>query len=301
VDGFELQNAFRYEADLRSILRSGFSSGNGGIAIVGTAFSGSAASLRAGVEAARALYFPSPARFEIAGSTSTDLPVSELTSGANVEYHSFGDHIDFDIEVLVNRLSDAGYDIGRFALLVEDNTSFGRLISTGHKKKDALVIRFPREISLLRNAESGEGASAPGPGAAYSPYLHFSVKDSNAHDSISIFSRENTPLSQEAQLMTIARQLHRYRSQFIGIAASNTLDQVFLAQFLCRACPDATLVFLAPDLVLERDIDNLPFIGSITVTPYPLIGLGKSAGGDSEKSPPPRTEPSSESYGITTR
>jgi hypothetical protein len=60
---------------------------------------------------------------------------------------------------------------------------------------------------------------------------------------------------------------------FIAILASNELDQIFLAQFLHRACPDARLIFMEADLLLARDVDNAPFIGSVTITPYPRIDL----------------------------
>jgi hypothetical protein len=74
--------------------------------------------------------------------------------------------------------------------------------------------------------------------------------------------------------MTIARELQRYRFQYVSISASNVLDEIFLAQFLHRACPDVRLVFYGADLLMVREIDNLPFLGWITITPYPLIGLG---------------------------
>jgi hypothetical protein len=76
--------------------------------------------------------------------------------------------------------------------------------------------------------------------------------------------------------MTIARQLHQYRAQFIVIFASNVLDQIFLAQFLHRAGPEARLVFLGADLLMVREVDNVPFIGTVTITPYSLIGLRSS-------------------------
>jgi hypothetical protein len=143
-----------------------------------------------------------------------------------------------------------------------------------------LTIRFPREISLLRNAQAenrkSESSSAEGP--APSPYLTLSLKDSNSYDSVPHLSRENTPLSQEAQLMAIARQLQHYGSEYIVISATSMLDQLFLAQFLHRACPDARLVFYSGDLLFEREIDNVPFIGTITLTPYPLFAPAYTPG-----------------------
>ena len=66
---------------------------------------------------------------------------------------------------------------------------------------------------------------------------------------------------------------------YIVISATNVLDQLFLAQFLHRACPDARLLFYSGDLLFEREIDNVPFVGTLTFTPYPLIGTGSALGG----------------------
>jgi hypothetical protein len=87
------------------------------------------------------------------------------------------------------------------------------------------------------------------------------------------FSSEDTPLSQEAQLMAIGRQLQRNHTEFIVINASNVLDQIFLAQFLRRACPDARLVLPGGDLLYEREAQNTPFIGAVSFSPYGLMSL----------------------------
>ena len=145
---------------------------------------------------------------------------------------------------------------------------------------EPLYIRFPRGIFLLRNAQAENvRAEETAPDQSASPYLRLSLKDANSFDSVPQLSRENTPLSQEAQLMTIARQLQRNGSEYIVISATNVLDQLFLAQFLHRACPDARLLFYSGDLLFEREIDNVPFVGTLTFTPYPLIGTGSALGG----------------------
>ncbi|WP_433966741.1 hypothetical protein [Tunturiibacter gelidiferens] len=130
-----------------------------------------------------------------------------------------------------------------------------------------IYIRFPREISLLRNAQGekpGKNSSSEIP----TPYLNLTLKDSSADDTMPRFSTTQTPLSQEAQLMAIAHQLQRARVEYILITASNILDELFLAQFLHRACPDARIVFYnGGDLLVERDVDNARYIGSLTISP----------------------------------
>jgi hypothetical protein len=317
VDGSQLQHAFHYEAQLRSALGSGFSTGiNGRVAIVGPLYSGSAASLRAGIEAALRHHSLPATEFEVTAATSTSLannqmvamyPAPDVSSVPSyIDYLSFESDGEYSTNRFLSLLKASGYELAEAAKLIEDNTALGTVSSrmappteeggdaegrrqrakaraspTPHATEEGgdgvLVIRFPREISLLRNAQvTGDqsGNEAGPPGAIPSPYLRFSLKDSSAQDAVPQFSRESTPLSQEAQLMAIARRLHRSRSKFIAISGSNVLDQLFLAQFLHRACPGARLVFFGADQLLVREVDSVPFVGSLTVTPYPLISLG---------------------------
>ncbi len=289
VDGFQLQYAFSYEAELESALREDgnqFSRGNGVVSIIGPMFSGSAAPLAAGIQAGyrRTSTLPD---FEVSGVTATKLAVTQLTmdgsTGPRSRFLSFGSYTDFESKTLLEGfLGPSGYDLGRVALLVEDNTVYGsRTLAEKTERKKAQgkvqVIRFPREISLLRNAQvaGGHSGNEGAPSSAVpSPFLPFLLKDSSLQDSVPQFSRDNTPVSQEAQLMAIGRQLHRNRTQFVAIVASNILDQVFLAQFLHRACPEVRFVFFGGDQLLVREIDSVPFIGSIAIGPYPLIDLG---------------------------
>jgi hypothetical protein len=197
--------------------------------------------------------------------------------GPNIRYLSFDDDRDYATGKFLSGLLPAS---GRVTFLIEDNSTLGNTLSTAFSEgHDLQVINFPREISLLRNAEISDGQTGneAGPsGSPPSPYLRFSLKDSSLQDSVPLFSARNTPLSQEAELMSIGREVHRFRSQFIAIVASNVLDQIFLAQFLHRACPDARLVFFGADLLMVREVDNVPYIGSITISPYALIGLASS-------------------------
>jgi hypothetical protein len=240
-------------------------------------------------------------------------PFADAAVGAKseVEYVSFGEDTNFEERRILDLATGSGYRSDRFAVLIEDGTVFGqssgglnpacperdavlkassdkspqrqryvksmadqalnRCLQREQVYRGTLVIRFPREISLLRNAQTGEitrSAEVP------SPYLHLSLKDPVVDDTIPHFSPEQTPLSQEAALMSIQRDLLTYRAQFLAIYASNVLDEIFLANFLHRACPNVRLVFLgAGDLLWEREVENQPYIGSLTITPYDLVGL----------------------------
>jgi hypothetical protein len=320
TDGTQLRNAFQAEVELhRAAPRATFSmKGPNEVAIIGSNASGSAASLREGIDAAHlALESASRLRLDvnIAGSTSTDLANDLLSENSlqgkrakhaegDVKYISFGDNTNFEIQQLLSALSCSGHHLERVALLFEDSTVFGAsgAAKAGNPSNakpqqsqslplqhaactqivdstigSPVIIRFPREISLLRNAHA-DGDDQPDSHAKSvpSPFLHLSLKDPGANDTVPQFSSEDTPLSQEAQLMAIGRQLQRNHTEFIVINASNVLDQIFLAQFLRRACPDARLVLPGGDLLYEREAQNTPFIGAVSFSPYGLMSLTSS-------------------------
>jgi hypothetical protein len=316
MDGAQLNRAFQYEADLAKVapgIAFSMKPAND-LAIIGPNSSGAAASLREGIESASChlgTIFPSGiSTVSIAGATSTSLADALFSyvlkptkacgsSAAEVRYISFQENTHFETEQLKLLLKTSDYFENRLAILVEDGTVFGDVNSRSDinspdcankpegscpdgatdPSRNPVVIRFPRGISLLRNAhvdstsqQSSESKSTP------SPFLPFSLRDPGADDSIPQFSPEHTPLSQEAQLMAIGRQLQRNRAQFIVVIASDVLDQLFLSQFLHRACPDARLVFFGSDLLFERETQNAPFIGTLTFTAYPLTSLTSALG-----------------------
>ncbi|HEY6376065.1 MAG TPA: hypothetical protein VIX90_11145, partial [Edaphobacter sp.] len=280
INGTQLRNALRYEAMLQKNYKAKLSMGDENrLAIIGPFSSGSAASLREGLENAK--FDHAPPEIVVAGETSTGIANSELNShqegDPKITYVSFAENTAVELSRFFDALHKSSFDVRRTAILVEDGTVFGDSNATG--TQGGLQIRFPREISLLRNAQIDQGGKSSSDSGAPSPYLNLSLKDSDADDTVPHFSSTQTPLSQEAELMAIARQLQRNRTQYILIAGSNVLDELFLAQFLHRACPDARLVFYnGGDLLVERDIDNVPYIGSIVITPYTLIDLDNAGG-----------------------
>ena len=300
IDADQMKRALNYQEQLQEQFfgganSGGFSRGRGKkVFIVGPNNTGSAASLRATLDA----HFKGNGSVVVkaVGTTSSQLAENQLasTSGPTIEYASFNDDGKHDREKFKQLLNGSGgeYDPERVFELVEDNTARGQSALRQPKcvayddktgtclkyefDKDFTVLRYPREISLLRNAQTGSYTGASGSSSSIpSPYLQLSLKDTTPEDSVPHFSRDDTPLSQEAELMTIARTLNKSRAQFVLITG-NIVDSLFLMQFLHRACPDVRLLFMGGDLLLEREVDNVPYIGSITVAAYPLIGTGQS-------------------------
>jgi hypothetical protein len=272
VNGTQLQNAFRYEQMLRGhgAMLSAPGSPANSLSIIGPFFSGTAASLHMGIESAPLDPKPEP---KIAGITGTRVAARELDPEDRGIYHSFGENASYEQQRFLDSLSASGYDLSRVAVLSEAGTVFGKATGQGEHKTQALSLRFPRELSLLRNAQPTEAVKTDS--GAPSPYLNLSLKDYAASDDTEPrFSMTQSPLSVEAQMMAIAHQLQRSRIQFIIISASNILDDIFLAQFLHRACPDARIVTVSGgDLLFERDTDNAPYVGSLSLSPYLLTAL----------------------------
>jgi hypothetical protein len=297
VDGNQLRNALQYEAILQDKHNVKLSMGDDNLlAIIGPRWSGSAASLREGIENAK--FVRGIDGVLAAGMTSTQIAADELNArspATPIDYLSFGENAAFEADQLTTtfrRTVPHSSDL-RVAILTEDNTVFGEATTPepGQHRWKPTYIRFPREISLLRNAQSTSSSSSEPP----TPYLSLSLKDTSTDDTVPRFSTSQTPLSQEAQLMAIAHQLQRDHTEFIFITASNILDELFLAQFLHRACPDARLVFYnGQDRLVERDVDNVQYIGSISVTPFILSSLASSGSASRAF----RAFPDSQSEGI---
>jgi DNA-binding transcriptional MerR regulator len=296
INGNQLQNAFSYEKQLKNnvSVKSTLSvcwprdagrdckDAENRLSIIGPIYSGSAASLHAGIEAA--LPNLGNPKVSITGVTATEIAVRELDSGDEVQYRSFGENVTFEQNQFLCSLAQTGYHLNRVAVLSEAGTVFGGgtdarsalrgcNLAPDQTEERILSLRFPRELSLLRNAEANQ-SSKPDASAPPTPYLNLSLKDYAADDTVPRFSTNQSPLSIEAQLMAIAHQLQRARSQFIVISASNVLDDIFLAEFLHRACPDSRLVILSGgDLLFERDVEDESYIGSISISPYLLSSL----------------------------
>ncbi|HZI57328.1 MAG TPA: hypothetical protein VFF39_11160 [Verrucomicrobiae bacterium] len=178
------------------------------------------------------------------------------------------------------------------AIISEAATAYGQTVpnpaepkspggSTGQQVGSAdqncyVVFKYPRGISTLRNAYAGqEQNSKPGQASSNTALesLPFKLADreTNRSDEPPDFSKVQSPLSREAVLMSFASELRRRHITNAGIIGSDVLDVLFLAGFLRKACPNVRLFVLNADLLFERDLDNSPYIGTLTLTTYPLI------------------------------
>ena len=204
------------------------------------------------------------------------------TKQGMIHFVSFAGNQAFETDALRRRTCD---DQVRTAVLIEDNTAYGASQTSTTKEaqdtseeankvtpcRDWQIIKYPRGISLLRNAhEEEQSRSSPGSDEAPSPYLHMSLADKSEKGTVPEFSPQ-TATSQEAQLVAITQQLQRSRSQLVVLGGGNALDTIFLARFFHRTFPDARLMGFGADLLVNRDTDNQPLVGAVAIDAYPLV------------------------------
>jgi len=82
-----------------------------------------------------------------------------------------------------------------------------------------------------------------------------------------------TPLSQESILLAITNLLKEKRAQFIVLQSTNSLDQIFLSEFLRRADPGARVVVDGADLLFSRGAEGRSLRGVMLLSNYPLLTL----------------------------
>jgi hypothetical protein len=137
------------------------------------------------------------------------------------------------------------------------------------------IFKYPREIASLRNAYGALNPQSPKagePSRGPRPSLSVNLTEtSKSSDEPPDFSKTQSPFSQEAALMAIAAEMQRKHYRYIGINGSNPLDIVFLLSFVRSAVPNARLFSFDADLLLQHEPDNEPYIGTLSVTTYPLL------------------------------
>jgi hypothetical protein len=169
------------------------------------------------------------------------------------------------------------------AILSEGSTALGGSFDVAYDEpKDVIesnrcvdIFKYPREIASLRNAYSasnGQNTAAGEQSAGPRPSLAVNLTEtSNESDEPRDFSKAQSPFSQEAALMDMAAEMQRSHYRYIGINGSNPLDVVFLAGYLRSAVPNARLFSFDSDLLLQHEPDNASYIGTLSVTTYPLL------------------------------
>jgi hypothetical protein len=242
------------------------------LAILGPSFSSSAESLHNAIHRTNL-------RYMIRSGSAT---VPEAWALLNHDNHTFAATVrddDQSTEALFKHLDAAGewHKQGRVAILAESGTLYGAHASNSQQSSNRLNLVFPRGISWLRNAYQDMPVSATPnwPAGVASPIanlLPFAMGEPTyGDDKPPSLSATQTPVSQEAALLSIANTLRRERVRFAVISSTDPLDNIFLIRFLRTHCPDLRMITFESDLLYVRAATEFPATGVILVTTYPLF------------------------------
>ena len=302
INGTQFHNAVEYVREVRG------AADKGRIWIMGPTFSGSLASLRVLTKPWKNLSFTAysgtvSSMCAIANQGLLDATFTAENSQPCVEQHphrpqnltfeSLVSNSETVVEKFLNVLKNnhsircGSPALSEVAIFSEAATTYGGVgkedkegkkdNKEGKKVSCYTSFRYPREISRLRNASASSEPTAevsPQTGVVSVPtHLPFNLADRqpNSSDEPPDFSRAQGPLSKEAVLMKYAAELRRGHYKYAGIIGTNVVDVLFLAKFLRKACPDVRLFVLNSDLLFERDGDNVPYLGMLSLSTYPLL------------------------------
>lgn len=229
----------------------------------------------------------------VSGNSSAHL--FQATFDSQVTFHSF---VQNDDEILRRFCSyiekeQPGFEAGRVAIISEDETAYGGSgVKLGRRENDgddkdhekncsnqALKLYYPRDISALRGAYQTtslfDTRTSSQPADIQRGNLPTDLADptGRVHDSIRSYGGNQTPLAQEAFLLEIVAALRELHARYIVLRSSNTLDQLFLTNFLRRSYPDGRIVIFGSDLMFIRERGATGLSGAMTLSTYPLFPL----------------------------
>jgi hypothetical protein len=269
----------------------------GKIRIMGPTFSGSFHSLKRLLGGDQ---IP-PDKYRVRSGTVTGLDEGTDLQDWGVDFRSATASTSDDENYFRSALEDVGIGPERALALIEDESEFGKnatelsaspkkdkLSASPEKKKEApiRVLRFPRDISHLRNAYR-DAVSAPKSGNSTPPDIEFSIKDpETGEDSIPIFSGSQSPLSQYGVVNAITDAIQRDGIRLVQVRATNVLDMLFLADVLKRQCPDTRILLHYPDVLLVQAAQNEPLTGTLVLASYPEFFESNDWMGGNQKTQP---------------
>ena len=144
------------------------------------------------------------------------------------------------------------------------------------------ALPFPLHISELRSelekaaAQQNKNSDQPAQNQDSSKYLPVPFEDESAEstDSIPPFSQLETPTS-ELVLSNLLSTLSQEHFDYVGIAASDVRDTIFLAREVREHSPSSVLFSLNADLLYAHPEANPNTRGMLVITPYPLFTLNQ--------------------------
>jgi hypothetical protein len=141
-----------------------------------------------------------------------------------------------------------------------------------------LALDFPLHISDLRAALAKQAPASPGQnGPAIGPtYVPIPEEQSNQTDYIAPLYSPRSSTYDDLVLSNILTTISREHIHYIGIAATDTEDRLFLSHMIRTYCPDTRIIQLnGNDLLYVHPDVNSDLLGSITLSTYPLFDMNQ--------------------------
>jgi hypothetical protein len=266
--------------------------------VVGPSFSGSLSSLASNLANSAAFPVFQKVKFHFAsGMVTSALAIHNFKDDIQKIDGAYDSTIESDdraMDLFVRYVLTIWPSV-RVALLTEQETAYGESFNvpesfktfTDHSVRPDwqhrwLFLKYPMEISRLRNAYQEETAPATKGGQERaepaSTARLSTLKDAGSEagadwekDAVPAFSHLQSPASQEAVMGGIANTVRRERADFVGIVATDVLDALFLSRYLRAHCPDTRLFSPDADVLFSTHADGDSLDGLLAITTYPLF------------------------------
>ncbi len=271
------------------------------VAILGPTFSGSLPSLQELLAADKlASTFNGGKELAIyTGSASSRDAGEQFAKTENIDFRSFLQDDEAVLSLFCRYMGQASLGesgngrsnddgLANIAILSEDETAYGNVVAKNDSGPGdsvcpgAINLYYPRDISTLRAAYQSQSmfntaTAQQSQDNAQRKSLPTDLADSGGeqHDTVRTYAGNQTPLSQEAQLLGIVEALRAHRAQYVVLRSSNTLDPLFLANFLRRDYAEARVVVDNSDLLFQRGQDAMALDGVMTLSTYPLFSWAR--------------------------
>jgi hypothetical protein len=219
---------------------------------------------------------------------------------AKLDFRTFYESDSFMTDRFLCYLQHAGYQLSKVAILSEDETAFGRAPSVqpsgsgdgapsrcnswgqASQEQSPIYLYYPRDIAALRSAYEQQSIFSAGKQQTNAPATtlrgDLSEPASSEHDTVRAYAGQLTPLAQEAALFGITNILDFKRIEFVILRSTNTLDQLFLSEFLRRSYPGGRVVIDGSDLLFRRGMQGASLRGVLLLSPYPLLSWTQASG-----------------------
>jgi hypothetical protein len=245
------------------------------VLVMGPTFSGSATSLQHAIQDWRAGKDGGSSTFRIVSGSATAIPPDHpLRTRNDVCFDSMvredGDVLAFFLDFLGER----GVEPNSVAMLVEANTGYGAAVQSDTGKHGVTSIPFPLHVADLRRRREQEILRTPqrnDAGGLLKPGNTLPVQTWDpARESLPSFSDLETA-SVEPLLESTLASLARNRIRYVGIAATDVRDIIFLALEVRRHAPNVAIFTLTADNLYLHSSVHSQLQGMLILGTYPLF------------------------------